>query len=47
MCKKRKLTLNVEKSKVMKVSKDDDQNELHINLDGRRTEDVTYADVWE
>ena len=40
MCKKRKLTVNVEKSKVMKVSKDGDQNELHINLDGRRMEEV-------
>ena len=40
VCKKRKLTVNVEKSKVMKVSKDGDQNELHINLDGRRMEEV-------
>ena len=31
----RKLTMNVEKSKVMKVSKNGDQNKLNINLDGR------------
>ena len=43
VCRKRKLTVNVEKSKVMKVSKTRDQNELNISLDGRRMEDVnTY-----
>ena len=36
--KKRKLTVNVEKSKAMKVSKNGDQIELNISLDGRRME---------
>ena len=40
VCKKRKLTVNVEKSKVVKVNKDGDQNKLHINLDDRRMEEV-------
>ena len=40
VCKKRKLSVNVEKSKVMKVSKNGDQNELNISLDGRRMEEV-------
>ena len=40
MCKKRKLTTNVETRKVMKVSKTGDQNELNISLDGRGMEEV-------
>ena len=36
VCKKRMLTVNVEKSKVMKVSKTGDQNELHISFDDRK-----------
>ena len=40
VCRKRKLTVNVEKSKVMKVSKNGDQNELNISLDGKRMEEV-------
>ena len=40
LCKKRKLTVNLEKIKVMKVSKNGDQNELNISLDGRRMEEV-------
>ena len=32
--------MNVEKSKVMKVSKPGDQNELNISLDDRRMEEV-------
>ena len=40
VCKKRKLTVNVVKSKVMKVSKSGDENELNIDLDGRRMEEV-------
>ena len=40
VCKKRKLTVNVEKSKVMRVSKAGDWNELNISLDGRRMEEV-------
>ena len=43
VCKKRTLTVNVEKNKVIKVSKTGDQNELNISLDGRRMEEVkTY-----
>ena len=42
VCKKRKLTVNVEKSKVIKVSKNGDQNEVNISLDGSRMEGV-YA----
>ena len=38
VCKKRKLTVNVGKSKVMKVSKNGDQNELNISLHGRKME---------
>ena len=33
-CKKRKLAVYVENSKVMKVNNNRDQNELNINLDG-------------
>ena len=40
VCKKRKLTVNMEKSKVMKVSKTGDQIELNISLDGRIMEEV-------
>ena len=40
VCKKRKLTVNVEKSKVMKASKNGDQNKLKINLSGKRMEEV-------
>jgi len=40
VCKKRKLTVNVEKSKVMKVSKNGEQNEIDISLNGRRMEEV-------
>jgi len=40
VCKKRKLTVNVEKSKVMKVSKNGEQNEINISLNGRRMEEV-------
>ena len=40
VCKKRKLTENVEKSIVMKVSNTGDRNELSITLDGRRMEEV-------
>ena len=38
--KKRKLTVNVEKSKVMKGTKNRDQNELNIRFDGRRMKAV-------
>ena len=41
MCKKRKLTVNVKKSKMMKVSRKlGDQNELNISLDSRRMREV-------
>ena len=33
--------MNVEKSKVMKVSKNGDQNELNIHFDGRRMKEVS------
>ena len=32
--------MNVEKSKVMNVSKNGDENELNISLDGRKMEEV-------
>ena len=40
VCKERKLAVNVEKVKVMKVSKNEDQNEVNTSLDGRRMEEV-------
>jgi len=40
VCKMRKLTVNVEKSKEMKVSKNGEQNEINISLNGRRMEEV-------
>ena len=47
VCKKKKLTVNVEKRKVMKVSKTGEQNELNISLDARRMEDVNAYRIWE
>ena len=40
VCKRRKLTVNVNKSKVMKIGKNEG-NEMNISLNGRRMEEVT------
>ena len=38
VCKKRKLTVNMEQNEVMKVRKNGDENELNLSLDGRKME---------
>ena len=40
VCKRRKLTVNVNKSKVMKIGKNEG-NEMNISLNARRMEEVT------
>ena len=47
VCKKRKLIVNVEKSKVMKLSKNGDQKGLNISLDSRKWKRYIHIDIWE
>ena len=47
MCKTRKLTVNVVKSKMMNVSKNREENEMNFILDGRRVREVNAIDIWE
>ena len=40
VCQRRKLSVNVNKSKVMKIGKNDEDNEMNISLENRRMEEV-------
>ena len=47
VCRKRKLSVNISKSKVMKIGGNHGANDLNVSLDNRRMGEEIHIDTWE